>query len=131
MTRLALAAALLLATPVAAQVLNPLAPPDNPLAAVVNPLAAEPAPHDPIAGHYVGPKFTLTLRWVIDNKYEGAIVMNGKSFPTTAVGSVKELKGTFVVGDGKSYEFTATMNGQDMNFTTEGVKHELKRGQAP
>ena len=64
MTRLTLAAALLLAMPVAAQVPNPIAPPDNPLGAAVNPLGAEPVPHDPIAGHYVGPKFTLPLRWV-------------------------------------------------------------------
>jgi hypothetical protein len=63
--------------------------------------------------------------------YTGAIEMGANKFPVRAEAKDGKLKGTFKDKGGQSFEFTATLSGDDMTLVTSGTPLPLKRQAAP
>ena len=63
--------------------------------------------------------------------YTGAIDMGANQFPVRAEAKDGKLVGTFKDKSGQSFDFTATLSGDDMTLVTSGTPLPLKRQAAP
>jgi hypothetical protein len=98
---------------------NHRADPDNPLA---------PPPPSPFIGKFKSDKLSIEFR--LDNgNLAGAVTMGAKQYPLEAKADGNNMTGTFD-SNGKSFDFTATLLGSQLNFETNGKVFPLKREEA-
>jgi hypothetical protein len=107
---------------------NPLGPggPGTPLAVGAGSPAA-----DPFARTFADAKMKLRLNGQ-GGRYQGQIQFQGQTFPVTAQSADgRTLKGKFTSG-GNSFEFSGTLHGSTLNFSTGGTTYQLQsQGGAP
>ena len=105
--------------------------PANPLGGqqAGNPLAPTPEAADRFAGEYSSADLTLVAEAQGAGSYAGNILFNGATMPFSATANGDVLNGTFSSGGGE-FEFTARLNGTQLEFTTGGTSYLLEKAGA-
>jgi hypothetical protein len=95
--------------------------------ALDNPLARPTDAPKAFAGEFAGDNVKLSLVFDAASKaYRGEVAIADAKYPCTAAESNGSLAGSFVVG-GQSYNFTATLAGDQLNLVSDGTTHKLTK----
>jgi hypothetical protein len=78
------------------------------------------------AGTYRNDQLSIELAGAAGGPFNGTITIGDQKMPLTASADAQGIRGTFESA-GNAFQFTATLDGDTLRFSTDGIEHTLKR----